>query len=187
MSLRVTFDLDNKDLEYFRAVIKRARAAADKAGEVEVIGKARAVIAELANSDVPAFVQQRVEKLGSLIDMVEDVEWALAPPERKNVLSALSYFAEPQDIIPDSVPVLGYLDDAIMIELVVKELHHEIEAFGDFCRYREEEKARNRNPNLSRQEYLDARRQQLQQRMRRRRSSTARRPAGGTRPRFRLF
>ena len=70
---------------------------------------------------------------------------------------------------PDSVPVLGYLDDAIMIELVVKELQHEIEAFADFCRYREEEKARNRNPNLSRQEFLDVKRRNLQQRMRRRR------------------
>ena len=82
---------------------------------------------------------------------------------------------------------MGYLDDAIMIELVVKELHHEIEAFADFCRYRQEEKARSRNPNLSRQEYLDVKRRQLQQRMRRRRGAAAKRPASGKRPRFRLF
>ena len=187
MSMKVTFDLDSKDLDYFRAVFRRARAAAEKADEAEIIGKAQAVIDQVGNSDAPAFVQQRVGKLESLIDMVQDAEWALASPERKNVLSALSYFAEPQDIIPDSVPVLGYLDDAIMIELVVKELHHEIEAFADFCRYREEEKARKRNPNLSRQQYLDVKRSQLQQRMRRRRGAAARRPTSGNRPRFRLY
>ncbi len=187
MSMRVSFDLENKDLEYFRAVIKRAKAAAGKVGEAEIIAKARSVIEELGSAEVPVFVQQRITKLESLIAMVEDEEWALASPERSNVLSALSYFAEPQDIIPDSVPVLGYLDDAIMIELVVKELQHEIEAFADFCQYRKEEQARNRNPNVSRQEFLAVKRQALQQRMRRRRGAAARRPAGGTRPRFRLF
>ena len=187
MSMRVTFDLDSKDLDYFRSVFRRARAAAEKADEAEVIAKARAVIEQVGSADVPAFVQQRVGKLESLIGMVEDAEWALAGPERSNVLSALSYFAEPQDIIPDSVPVLGYLDDAIMIELVVRELQHEIEAFADFCRYRQEEMARNRNPNVSRQEFLEVKRRQLQQRMRRRRGSAAKRPPGGSRPRFRLF
>ena len=187
MSLRVTFDLDSNDLDYFRGVFRRARAAAEQANEAEIISKARAVIDEVGSADVPVFVRQRVEKLEYLIGMAEDEEWALASLERKNVLSALSYFAEPQDIIPDSVPVLGYLDDAIMIELVVKELQHEIEAFSDFCRYREEEKARNRNPNLSRQDYLDVKRRHLQQRMRRRRGAAAKRPSGGSRPRFRLF
>ena len=188
MSMRVTFDLDSKDLDYFRSVFRRARAAAENADEAEIISKARAVIDQVRNAEVPVFVQQRIEKLESLIGMVEDQEWALASPERKNVLSALSYFAEPQDIIPDSVPVVGYLDDAIMIELVVRELQHEIEAFSDFCRYREEEKARNRSPNLSRQEFIDLKRRQLQQRMRRRRgAAAAKRPSRGSRPRFRLF
>ncbi len=187
MSMKVTFDLDSKDLDYFRDVFKRAKVAAANADEAEIVAKAREVIEQVGNSDVPAFVHQRVEKLESLIKMTEDEEWALAGPERQNVLSALSYFAEPQDIIPDNVPVLGYLDDAIMIELVVKELQHEIEAFADFCRYREEEKARNRNPNVSRRDYLATKRQHLQQRSRRRRGAPAKPQTRGIRPRFRLF
>ncbi len=187
MSTKVTFDLDSKDLDYFREVFQRAKAAAANADEAEILVKAREIIEQVRHSKVPDFVHQRIEKLESLIAMTEDAEWALAGPERQNVISALSYFAEPHDIIPDNVPVLGYLDDAIMIELVVKELQHEIEAFADFCRYREEEKARNRSPNVSRDDYLTIKRRHLQQRMRRRRGTPARSPSRGTRLRFRLF
>ena len=86
--------------------------------------------------------------------MLEDDEWALEAQERRNVVGALAYFADPEDIIPDNIPVIGYIDDAIMIELVVKELRPEIEAFEDFCRYRREEASRNRNPDISREQWL---------------------------------
>ena len=56
--------------------------------------------------------------------------------DRQRVLACLTYFANPKDIIPDNVPVLGFLDDAIMIELVVRELQHEVEAYDDFVVYR---------------------------------------------------
>ncbi|MCY3792991.1 MAG: YkvA family protein, partial [Gammaproteobacteria bacterium] len=107
--------------------------------------------------------------------------------ERADILSALSELADPEDIIPDNVPVLGYIDDAIMIELVVKELRHEIDAFEDFSRFRAGELARKRDDKVSREDYLDHKRRDLQQRMRRRRSTMRRASKGTTRPRFRLF
>ncbi len=187
MPLRITFDLEDKDLRFFKSNMKRAQASANKASEAEIIGKAKAMIDEVSAQKVPAFVKQRITSLNSLIEMLHDAEWNLDAKERKNVLAALAYFADPEDIIPDNVPVLGYIDDAIMIELVVSELKHEIDAFEDFCRYRKEEKARKRNDNLSREEWLELKRQDLHSRMRRRRSSVRRSRTGSSRTRFRLF
>lgn len=188
MSLKVTFELEDKDLRYFRANMREARAKAASVSEVDVIRQAERMVAEVQAESVPAFVRQRVDQLTNLIAMVRDEEWNLASKERKNVVAALGYFAEPQDLIPDSVPVLGYIDDAIMIELVIGELKPELDAFIDFSRYRSEEKARNRNPNLSREEYLDIKRRELHGRMRRRRASAlARSSSGSRRTRFRLF
>jgi len=187
MPLKVTFDLEDKDLKYFRDTMKHAQAAAQQVSEAEIINAAEAMISEVEGAKVPMFVQQRVDKLSALIAMVRDEEWALASKERKNVVAALAYFADPKDMIPDDIPVLGYVDDAIMIELVTSELKHEIDAFNDFCAYRDGEKARQRNSNLSREEYLEIKRRELHDRMRRRRSATRGRSRGPGRTRLRLF
>lgn len=187
MSLKVTFELEDKDLRYFRANIKQAQQAAEKLTDDQVLSKAEAMVTEVSAASVPLFVQQRVDKLTALIEMVRDPEWALADKERKNVLTALAYFANPQDMIEDSIPVLGFIDDAIMIELVVSELKHEIDAFDDFCRYRREEAARNRNPNITRDQYIEMKRRELHQRMRRRRTSGRSAGSRSTRTRIRLF
>ncbi len=186
MALKVTFDLEEKDLKYFRAQMKAAQETAKRAPEDEVIGKAESMIDEVSAADIPSFVRQRIERLRALIDMVRDKEWNLAAAERKNVLSALAYFADPEDMIPDNIPVLGYIDDAIMIELVVTELKHEIDAFKDFCAFRSSETALLRDSHVTRAQYLSAKRRDLHLRMRRRRVARA---GGGSRARtgIRLF
>ncbi len=190
MSLKVTFELEDADLQYFRKSMKEARAVASKAPEAEIIAQASAMIETVRQAKIPTFVATRVDKLASLIDMLADDEWALGAADRKNVVAALRYFADPHDLIPDDVPVLGYIDDAIMIELVVRELKPIIDAFEDFMRYKAEEKSRNRNPDISREEWLSVKRRELHSRMRRRRESARARSAsrgGSGRPRFRLF
>jgi len=186
MPLKVTFELEDKDLRFFRNVMKQAKETAGQVSEQEILQRAEAMVAEVRAQEVPAFVQQRLQRLSAMISMARDEEWALASQERKNVLTALAYFADPHDMIPDNIPVLGYIDDAIMIELVVSELKHEIEAFEDFCRYRDEERLRKRSDNLSREEYLGIKRRELHARMRRRRTNRRTR-TGSLRTRIRLF
>jgi uncharacterized membrane protein YkvA (DUF1232 family) len=111
----------------------------------------------------PEFVRERIEQLRLLVLMLRDVEWRLEGEDRAHVLNAIAYFVDPDDLIPDRVPGLGYLDDAIMVELVVQELRHEIAAFRDFCAYRDG------LPAEARARALEARREALQTRMRRRR------------------
>lgn len=190
MSLKVTFELEDEDLKYFQRAMKLARTNADKVNEPEIIAEAAAMIDTVRGAKIPAFVAFRVDKLASLIDMLADEEWALDAADRKNVVAALRYFAEPEDLIPDDVPVLGYIDDAIMIELVVRELKPIIDAFEDFMLYKSEEKSRNRNPDISREQWLAVKRRELHSRMRRRRQAARSRAAsrgGSGRPSFRLF
>ena len=128
-------------------------------------------VAEISNeAGVPEFVATRLKQLDTLVAMIEDAEWQIPDEERNDVISALAYFSEPEDLIPDHIPVLGFLDDAIMIELVVDELRDDIEAFTEFCDYREREKERRDPASITSDEWLDAKRRDLHSRMRNRRS-----------------
>ena len=65
-------------------------------------------------------------------------------------------------MIPDRLPGIGYLDDAIMVELIADELKHEIKAYEDFCAFRKTA------PSKKDADKLETRRTALQARMRRR-------------------
>jgi uncharacterized membrane protein YkvA (DUF1232 family) len=169
MGLRVTFELDDNDLRHFRLIMQQARTAAARIAPEDIVASAEELLASIGPGDAPAFVAERLRKLRQLIDMLSDIEWRLPQAEAARVLSALAYFAEPEDLIPDSIPGLGFLDDAIMIELICRELKHEIEAYQDFCDYRTRIRQESgRNTRVSREDWLDGRRSQLQSRMRRR-------------------
>ena len=161
--MRVTFDLSEKDLRYFRSQLQKARKSAKSYDESVIIEGARELVEEVGAGRPPDFISERIAKLTELIAMLEDDEWRLTGQDRARVLNALAYFVDPDDLIPDKVPGIGYLDDAIMVELVVQELRHEIEAYDDFCVFRKS------RPKKAPAEALESRRLQLQSRMRRRR------------------
>ncbi|MDG2332672.1 MAG: YkvA family protein [Myxococcota bacterium] len=188
-TMRVSFDLTQKDLKYFRRVMRDVREKHAKSSEEEVLSACRQLIEGIARTSAPDFVRDRVGKLEILIDMLEDAEWGLSGRDRDRVLRGMAYFAEPDDMIPDKVPVLGFLDDAIMVELVVTELEHEIEAYQDFCIYRERRATRGgKGKNLTpRAQLLDSRRQALHDRMRRRRSRRRARGSSGSSSRVYLW
>ena len=168
MSFKVTIELSNTDLDHFRKTMRSARGVAQERGQAEVIAGTEELLGKVQSDAAPEFILSRLARIRILIDMLQDQEWALPDEERSRVLNALAYFAEPDDIIPDEVPGLGLLDDAIMVELVLRELRHEIEAYEDFCNARSL-RDREGDDSSSREEWLVARRQALQSRMRNRR------------------
>ena len=186
MSLRISFELDDDDLKHFRLIMRQARNAAARIAPEDIVAACEDLLrTATVRERTPSFIVERLDKLRLMIDMLSDIEWRLPQDEAARVLNALAYFAEPEDLIPDDIPGLGFLDDAIMIELIVRELKPEIDAFEDFRRYQREEASRNRDPNVTRDQWLTQKRRELHGRMRRRRQ--ARVSKGPTRTRIRLF
>jgi uncharacterized membrane protein YkvA (DUF1232 family) len=171
MSLRISFELSDRDLRYFRDALRRSRNVVRSADESEIVEAIRAVIDDIRKSEpLPDFVATRLPDLDSMLQMLADDEWRLPAADRERILAAFVYFGDPEDILPDEIPVIGYLDDVIILELVARELQHVREAYEDYCRYREEFDSEHDEgiDAAIRRDRLDRRRQQLHQRMRRR-------------------
>jgi uncharacterized membrane protein YkvA (DUF1232 family) len=171
MGMMISFELTDRDLRFFRTALKQSREAVKDAEDIEIIDAIRDVLEEIRQADpLPDFVGKRIPELESLLRMLTDEEWQLPEVDRERLLAAFVYFADPEDILPDDIPVIGYLDDVIIIELVARELLHVREAYDEFCRFREDfEKQMDAGVDpVIRRDRLDRRRQQLHQRMRRR-------------------
>jgi uncharacterized membrane protein YkvA (DUF1232 family) len=173
MPLRVSFELDEDDLTHFRLIMREARKAAARLTPEQIVASADQLLRQVESTKCPQFIKERLGKLRFMLDMLVDHEWRLPGRDSTRVLNALAYFCEPEDLIPDHIPGLGYLDDAIMIELVLRELRHEIDAYRDFCDYRKTKGPRKgvkaRSSDMTREKWLEMRRLELQSRMRRRR------------------
>jgi uncharacterized membrane protein YkvA (DUF1232 family) len=173
--MKIEIELSDKDLRYFRKCLKTVKQGEHATDESVVLASAAELMREVVAAEAPEFVHESFRKLQLLVDMLEDEEWRLTGPDRARVLNVLTYFVDPDDLIPDRIPGIGYLDDAIMVQLVVEQLHHEIEAFEKFCEIRKTKK-----PDAA---AMAKSRSQLQARMRRnrRQERSRRRSRGGGR------
>ena len=118
MGLKLSFELTDSDLQYFRKALRQSRSAVRDAEESEIIEAIRDVLDDIrSNEPLPDFVAQRIPQLEAMIQMLVDEEWQLPVDDREHLLATFVYFADPEDIIPDNSPVIGYLDDAMILEL----------------------------------------------------------------------
>lgn len=171
MGLRISFELDSDDLQHLAELMERSLAKVDSASPDTILQGAHEMLAASADLPMPEFMRKRQQQLKSLVDMVEDEAWNLPHRNRLRVISALAYFVLADDLIPDHIPGLGFLDDAIMIELVARELKPELEAYLDFCQFRLEKSKGQEQPDVSRANWLQEKRKSLMARMHRRRKA----------------
>jgi uncharacterized membrane protein YkvA (DUF1232 family) len=134
-TFKINFALDDADVAYFRKILRAARK--QDAQEHKVVGAVQELIGRVRQAKkTPSFVREAVQVLDDLVRMIGDEDYQLPRAVKSEVLGALSYFANPQDLIPDQVPGLGFLDDAIMIKILEDEFKQELWGYRQFVKFR---------------------------------------------------
>jgi uncharacterized membrane protein YkvA (DUF1232 family) len=175
MPLKLELTLTEDDLGYYRKLMDYSWRRNAQRDERELVASARRILEQTLKSERPEYIKKRLEDLGTLCSMLDDAEWPLEERERHRIVAAVGYFADPVDLIPDDVPGLGYLDDALMAELVIQEFADDLAGYREFCEYRVQEEAkRGKDAHVSREDWLAARRRQIMLRIRRRREERTR-------------
>jgi uncharacterized membrane protein YkvA (DUF1232 family) len=168
MSVKIVLELSDDDLGYYRKVMDSIWKKNQKRAEKELIDGAQRLLKQATKAGAPEYVRTCLGELEVLCSMLDDSEWPLEDDDRNRIRAALGYFAIAKDMIPDKIPGLGFLDDALMAELVTRELEPELEGYKAFCEYRDDEKKHRGKTKVSRLEWLAAKRRQIWMRIKRR-------------------
>ena len=170
MPLNIVLDLSDEDLQYFARVMDSVWKKNAKKPERELIDGARKLIKAANKAKAPEYVRKRLDDINLLIELLGDKEWSveLDAQDRTRIVGAISYFAIPKDMISDKLPGIGYLDDAVVADLVLRELKHDIKGYRDFVAYRDS-KAAGGSKVVERKDWLASKRKQLYARIQRHR------------------
>lgn len=83
------------------------------------------------NNEVP--LKEIIEKLQLLFEVLQAWYKGTYKEIPKGsiimIIASILYFVSPADLIPDFVPVVGYLDDAAVIAFAIKQLNADLEQF----------------------------------------------------------
>ena len=165
----ITIQLSASDVQLVRETLRSMREGNSQLHESQIIESANQLIAQAEQNAAPEFVKVRLVALRNLVAMLNDNAWRLESNDRKHVLNVVAYLGNAQDLIPDHIPVFGFFDDAIAIELCLQELSAELLAYENFCEYRHFECVR-RNldaTQVHRADWLQSRRDELMDGIRR--------------------
>jgi uncharacterized membrane protein YkvA (DUF1232 family) len=168
MPIKITLELSEEDLSYYARVMESVWKRNKKRAERELIDGARRLLKQATKAKAPEYVQSRLADLEILCSMLDDSEWPLEDDDRGRIVAAVGYFAVPKDMIPDKIPGIGFLDDALMAELVLRELKPELDGYRDFCTYRDNEAKLRGKAKVSRADWLASKRRQVWLRIKRR-------------------
>jgi uncharacterized membrane protein YkvA (DUF1232 family) len=173
MPIKIVLELSEDDLDYYRGVMDSVWKKNQKRAEKELIDGARRLLKQATKAKAPEYVRTRLADLEVLCSMLDDPEWPLEDDDRSRIKAAVGYFAIAKDMIPDKIPGLGFLDDALMCELCSRELQPELDGYRDFCQYRDNE-ATLRGKKVSREDWLASKRRQIWLRIKRRQAERRR-------------
>lgn len=128
----ITVDIDDQVKEHFNNFIEKHGIDVDP----DDVAHAKKEIANIRAGNSDGYILSQVNNLEAMIAMVEDKVWKIKKVNMEKINATIKYFVDDDDVIPDNIPGIGYLDDCIIIDSTMDEVCDELMEFQDFSRTR---------------------------------------------------
>lgn len=131
----VPWHFDGAQVAAFDALLHELHPDASRVSP-EQLSQLAAWLLSLPESAARELLEQRLRRVDEMRAMLADRDWDCARSDRARVRKLLDYIDRDEDLIPDQTPLLGLLDDILLLELAWPAVVGEAEEYRDFCAYR---------------------------------------------------
>ena len=129
-------ELKPERLDVFNRALHQLSPEAPSMTLDQMATAAKRALTRHATGGVPPFIASRMAALERLKDLVNDAAWDAGDDVRRPVAVLEAYRGNPDSLIPDNEPVIGLLDEAVLVDVALQLLRDELSDYEDFCRFR---------------------------------------------------
>ena len=160
-----TIDIQDVQVQRFNDLAQSLNAEMPSLSADQLAGVARRVLRTAAMGGDSPFIRSRLRRAAEMRAMRADTAWRLSEDFQHRIGNLLGYVDDPLGLIPDKTPVIGLLDDALLVDIAMDGLRDELDGYAEFRRFLEAEAIARHLPvvdlGISRDEWQIAREDEL--------------------------
>lgn len=131
-----SIDITEGQLRRFNELARSLNEAMPALTAEQVAGVARRVLRTAATGGQSPFIASRLRRAAEMRALCAEPAWTPEPLPARRIRDLLAYLDDPNDLIRDEIPVIGRLDDALLVDIAMDTLRDEVEDYAEFRRYR---------------------------------------------------
>ena len=137
-----SLELKENELDRFNTMVQKLVPNHGSFSADQIAGAARRVLRAAAKGQESTFIKVRMRRAGEVRAALSDRQWDIAEPLDEKMRDLVRYLDDRHGLIPNDLPIVGLLDDAILVDVAMDLLRSELDEYADFCRFRVAEAGR---------------------------------------------
>ncbi len=137
-----SIDITEGQLLRFNELARSLNEAMPALTADQMAGVARRVLRTAATGGQSPFIASRMRRAAEMRALTQETAWTSPPETARRIHDLIAYLDDPNDLIRDDIPVIGLLDDALLVDIGMDTLREEVDDYAEFRRYRFSESLR---------------------------------------------